>query len=194
MRGGGEVSACSACAVNRRTILKGMAIAGLVTAGGRVAAEDDPKMMPPQAGDYLTLLAGGDGPLTPDQLGIGERPVRAWPVDPESNEARNGTLFNLILVSRWNPEDLGPEAQDRHADGVVALTAICTHSACETTDWNEEFLLMECPCHYSQFDPRRNGAVVQGPATRALPTLALAFEGDRIVVVDVFDGRVGGDV
>ena len=53
--------------------------------------------------------------------------------------------------------------------------------------------MIECPCHLSRFDPRNNGAVVLGPATRKLPALGLAVEGDRIVVSQPFDGRVGGD-
>ena len=79
------------------------------------------------------------------------------------------------------------------AGGVVAQTTICTHAACEVTDWMAESFHMQCPCHFSVFDPRQNGAVIQGPATRKLPALALSMDGDRIVVREPFDGRVGGD-
>jgi len=51
----------------------------------------------------------------------------------------------------------------RHKEGVLALSARCTHRGC-TVDWTEgEFV---CPCHQARFS--RNGAVLNGPATDPL--------------------------
>jgi len=162
----------------------------------RALAQDDPATMPPQPGDYLVRASGDDRttPLTPEDLEVGARPIPAWPAAADSQTVRSGTLFNMLTLSRWDPAALGPAAEGFAADGVVALSIICTHASCEVTDWAEDVQVLECPCHLSRFDPRNNGAVVQGPATRKLPALALAVDNGRIVVAQPFDSRVGGDV
>jgi rieske iron-sulfur protein len=53
--------------------------------------------------------------------------------------------------------------------------------------------LLECPCHFSRFDPKRNATVMVGPATRRLPKLGLTADNGRLVVAKVFDGKIGGD-
>jgi rieske iron-sulfur protein len=159
------------------------------------AFAQDAATMPPQPGDYLVRATGDDiAPLTPADIETGARAIQVWPAAADGEIVRDGTLFNLLIVSRWDPAMLGAEAQGYAAEGVVAQSVICTHSACEVTDWAEDLQVLECPCHLSRFDPRFNGAVVQGPATRRLPALALAMEGERIVVARPFDSRVGGDV
>jgi ubiquinol-cytochrome c reductase iron-sulfur subunit/rieske iron-sulfur protein len=151
--------------------------------------------MPPQPGDFFVHATGEDKtPLTPDMIELGGRPIRAWPADPATGTPRDGTLYNLVMLSRWEPDQLGPEAQANAAEGVVCQTVICTHASCDITDWVEDAQVVECGCHFSRFDPKFNGAVVQGPATRKLPALALAMADGRVVVKAPFDGRVGGDV
>lgn len=181
-------------AVGRRTVIGGLAgLAG--TAALPAFAQDDPAGAPPAPGDYLVFASGDDQTtaLTPESIVQNAGAVQAWPVDPATQTVRSATLFNLLVLTRWDPAVLSPEGQDYAAGGVVAQTAICTHAACEVTDWIAETFHMECPCHFSRFDPRQNGAVIQGPATRKLPALALTLDGDRIVVREPFDGRVGGD-
>jgi ubiquinol-cytochrome c reductase iron-sulfur subunit/rieske iron-sulfur protein len=176
-----------------------MVVAGLTATASAgmsagVLAQDDPGSMPPQVGDYLVLTSDQPTPLTADILALGGRPTRAWAADPATMTPRDGSFLNLIMVSRWSPDELAPEAAEYAAEGVVAVTAVCTHQACDVSDWVEDVKLMECPCHFSRFDPRAIGAVVEGPATRRLPALKLAVEDDRIVIAAAFDSRVGGDV
>ena len=151
--------------------------------------------MPPQPGDYFVHATGEDkSPLVPASLELGGRPIQAWPVDPATDMVRDGTLYNLVMLSRWEMAELGAEAQAYSAEGVVCTTVICTHASCEVSDWVEDARVCECPCHFSRFDPRFNGAVTQGPAFRKLPALQLALADGRVVVKAPFDGRVGGDV
>jgi ubiquinol-cytochrome c reductase iron-sulfur subunit/rieske iron-sulfur protein len=183
------------CQLSRRTVIGG--IAGLAGATALPAfGQEDVSREPPAPGDYLVFAYGDDRttPLTPESIVQNAGPVQAWPVDAASDTVRSGSALNLLMLSRWDPAVLSPEGQDYAAGGVVAQSAICTHAACEVTDWVAASFHMECPCHLSQFDPRQNGAVIQGPARRKLPALALALEDDRIVVRTPFDGRVGGDV
>ena len=98
------------------------------------------------------------------------------------------------MVSRWDPNELGDQGKAYAADGVVCQTVICTHASCEVSEWVEDLKVVECPCHFSRFDPRNNGAVLLGPAFRKLPALMLDVADGRVVVKQPFDGRVGGDV
>jgi rieske iron-sulfur protein len=167
----------------------------MVMAVAPALGQEDVAAAPPQPGDYLVRASGDDQttPLTPEDIVPNAHPIQAWPADAASETVRSGSLLNLLVLSRWDPAVLSPEGQAYAAEGVVAQTAICTHAACEVTDWVAESFIMECPCHLSRFDPRQNGAVMQGPATRKLPALALKMEDGRIVVSAPFDGRVGGD-
>ena len=187
---------CGCCGgVQRRTVMGGIAAAAVAGLAPRAWAQGgDPTTMPPQIGDLLVLSADdSDTPLTPDALAMDGQPVRAWPVDPATMTRRDGTLYNLLMVSRWQPDQLSDDAKPNAADGVVALTAVCTHSACDVSEWVPDLQLMECPCHFSRFDPKANGAVVQGPAFRKLPAIGLAVADGKVVIATAFDSKVGGD-
>jgi len=51
--------------------------------------------------------------------------------------------------------------------------------------------LLECPCHYSTYDPKDGAKVVSGPAPRRLPALPLKLVDARLVVAKPFTGRAG---
>jgi len=64
------------------------------------------------------------------------------------------------------------------ADGTVhGFSAVCTHQGC-TVDSVKDGVI-SCPCHGSTFDAR-TGAVVSGPASRALPTITVAVRDGSI--------------
>ncbi|MFE5671878.1 ubiquinol-cytochrome c reductase iron-sulfur subunit [Agromyces sp. NPDC056523] len=63
------------------------------------------------------------------------------------------------------------------AGEVVAFSAICTHQNCVVAAAGERF---ECSCHGSAFDAA-TGEVLNGPALKPLPSVAVAVEGDRVV-------------
>jgi Rieske Fe-S protein len=70
-------------------------------------------------------------------------------------------------------------AMFRDAEGVYAVSIVCTHLGCVVKTDSGGF---HCPCHGSQFGP--DGSVVQGPAPRALPWLAVKQTGEGVYVVD----------
>jgi cytochrome b6-f complex iron-sulfur subunit len=72
----------------------------------------------------------------------------------------------------------------RTVAGFFAMSAVCTHLGC-ITQWHPEADLIECPCHGSRF--KRNGAVVHGPAPRALPHFSLRLMPDGTLMVDKLD-------
>jgi nitrite reductase/ring-hydroxylating ferredoxin subunit len=57
----------------------------------------------------------------------------------------------------------------------------CTHRGCTLSDGELKGDIVECPCHFSNFDVK-TGRVVQGPATIAEPSFELRVEGDKISV------------
>lgn len=65
----------------------------------------------------------------------------------------------------------------RDAAGVYAISRVCTHLGCIVKPSATGF---ECPCHGSRFGP--DGAVVRGPAPKALPWKKVTISGDAIIV------------
>jgi nitrite reductase/ring-hydroxylating ferredoxin subunit len=66
----------------------------------------------------------------------------------------------------------------RDAEGVYAISLICTHLGCIVRPTERGF---ECPCHGSVFAP--DGSVTRGPAPRALSWLSISTN-DGTVIVD----------
>jgi cytochrome b6-f complex iron-sulfur subunit len=67
----------------------------------------------------------------------------------------------------------------RDANGLFALSAICTHQGCTVRKSSGGFF---CPCHGATYDLAGN--VTGGPAPMALPQFALCVTGDGKVGVD----------
>lgn len=65
----------------------------------------------------------------------------------------------------------------RDAQGVYAISTVCTHLGCMVRASAEGF---ECPCHGSRFAP--DGSVIKGPAPKPLPWLKVARAGGQWVV------------
>ena len=65
----------------------------------------------------------------------------------------------------------------RDAEGVHAISTICTHLGCIVKPLAEGF---ECPCHGSRFEA--DGAVTKGPAPQPLPWLDVVVSGSNVYV------------
>lgn len=65
----------------------------------------------------------------------------------------------------------------RDAEGVFAISTVCTHLGCIVKSMGEGF---ECPCHGSQF--AADGSVVKGPAPKALPWRKVTGSGGTYIV------------
>ena len=181
--------------VGRRAILKG-ALAFAFVQGAQAAQgaqnNDDPASARPKEGDLLVKVGDASTtPLTPDDIPLVAMQTMAWAIDPKDRTVRSGSRLNRILLVRFDPEKLSAETRLRAAGGVVAYTAICTHTGCEVIDWLPEEQLLHCPCHYSRFDPRDGARVVDGPAPRTLPALPLQVVEGKLTVAKPFITRVG---
>jgi rieske iron-sulfur protein len=178
----------------RRTLLKAgfKAGLGLGLTPRPAIGQDDPASIRPKEGDLL--VKAGDSmkkPLTPDDIRFGAPPIMAWAMDPKDGTVRSGSRLNQVLVLRLDAKRLNPQTRLRAVDGVVAYTAICTHTGCEVDDWLGDEQVLHCLCHGSKFDPTDSGRVVEGEAPRPLPALPLKVDRGRLLIAGPFTARVG---
>jgi Rieske Fe-S protein len=182
--------------IGRRTIVKGGFGAGLVLALSPVPAiaQEDPASVRPKAGDLLVRTDDPAlKPLRADDIALGMGQIMAWAMDPAGNIVRRGSRLNRVMLVRLDETQLVGETKTRAAAGVVAYTAICTHTGCDVTDWLADDGLLYCPCHFSKYDPRNGASVIDGPAPRPLPALPLRIADGQLVVAGPFTARVTFD-
>jgi rieske iron-sulfur protein len=178
--------------IGRRALLKAGAGLGLSFTAGTAMGQDDAAAVRPREGDWLVKV--GDSmkrPLTPKDIRLGAPPVMAWAMDAKTRDVRAGSRLNQLLLVRLDAGKLSPDTKSRAVDGVVAYTAICTHTGCEVDDWLGDEQVLHCLCHGSKFDPRDSARVVDGVAPRPLPALPLRLDGGRLRVAGPFTARVG---
>lgn len=177
----------------RRTLLRAVAgtvLAWLAPHQAQPGTQDATRARP-VAGDLLVRI--GDTartPLTVSDLRSGDKPVMAWPMSPDGT-LRSGSRLNRILLVRLDPAAFTAPTRPRVAEGVVAYSAICTHSGCDVGDFLADEQQLYCECHQTRFDPRDGARVTDGPAPRPLPALPLQVDDGRLVVAAAFTSRPG---
>ncbi len=145
------------------------------------------------AGDRLVEedAEGAPAPLRVADLKPG-KPMLAFPFDVKRNAPRNDSRLNKVVLIRLPEADMSAETRARAAGGVLAYSAVCTHQACDVKTWLSKEKTLVCYCHSSKFALLDGGAVTAGPASRALPALPLALEGDELVIAGAFTATPGG--
>jgi rieske iron-sulfur protein len=123
--------------------------------------------------------------VTAEMLSPGAAPKLAWPKEPRTNLVRDAARFNQVLLIRL------PAAASEAPDTVLAFSAICPHAACLVTGWVQNTARLRCPCHGSEYDPTREGAVVAGPSPLPLPVLPVHLDAGIITVAGPFSARPG---
>ena len=113
---------------------------------------------------------------------------------PVIDIARLSDLAPGAIVPFTYPDDASPAMLLRlnaSADGgigddasVVAYSILCTHKGCPVSYKAERGLLI-CPCHWSTFDPAKQGALVIGQASTSLPRIELALNDGMVQAVGV---------
>ena len=122
---------------------------------------------------------------------LGGPPANAYAQDAASGTVRDGSRLNQILVVRLDAKRLQGETVERSAGGVVAYSAVCTHTGCDGFAWETDKQAYKCPCHDSEFDPADGAKVIGGPAPRRLAALPLKIVDGQLIVAGVFTGRLG---
>jgi Rieske Fe-S protein len=90
----------------------------------------------------------------------------ASPLAAVGGAAQVRSSAGIFLVTRTSP------------DACIALTATCTHEACEVSEFADQ--TFHCPCHGSRFTT--SGAVVNGPADRPLRQYATQFANNVLTI------------
>jgi ubiquinol-cytochrome c reductase iron-sulfur subunit len=150
----------------------------------------------PSPGDRLSRTAWRPGARLVDEEG---RLVRADTVSvggirtvfPEGEEEAADSQAVLVRVEpdRMRPR---PGRETWSPDGNVAYSKICPHVGCPVGLYVESSHELVCPCHQSTFDVLDGARPLFGPATRSLPQLALAVDGEGFLIAQAdFDEPVG---
>ena len=182
-------------AIGRRDTLKAFAGIGLLlpSIGQPAAPDQDAIFAAPQEND-LFVFAFGDREgevITPDNVTVDAPQIFSYPMDPLTSTVRNGSRLSQVLLVRLHPAQLTEESRSRSADNIVAYSAVCTHTGCDITGWDDRSRRFKCPCHDSQFDPADGARVVGGPAPWQLASLPLKIANGMLVAAGAFVGRVG---
>ena len=148
-----DTSAASCACWSRR---ESLLVAGVAVAGtaGLTACGSS-------AGEAVSSAAGsaasGAASAASDAIAAADIPVGG------------GKVFDKLKVVVTQPT----------AGDFKAFSAVCTHQGCTVNGVSNG--VITCPCHGSTFDVA-TGAVVQGPATQALPTKSVTVGADGIKV------------
>lgn len=125
---------------------------------------------------YQDVVAQGDIVAGPD----GRTPidVASFPV----NSGSHAYPLGKPTSTQQNQVELVRVAETGTAEDFRAYSQICTHLSCPV---NGELVegTIHCFCHGSQFDPE-TGDVVNGPANKPLPSIALAMNEEGQLIFD----------
>jgi rieske iron-sulfur protein len=184
--------------VPRRIFLRGMLAGGLAASAAQPGIADDTKPGDderPQPGDVFVFFEGErQGKIVAlADMKRSAAPALVWPMDPKSKVVRSGSRLNQVVLLALDPASLDSNTRSAAPDGVIAYSAICTHAGCTVTGWvkDQGTQVLKCPCHNSEYDPRRGATVVFGPAPRHLAMLPVSIDNGALVVAKSFIGKVG---
>ena len=159
--------------LQRRVFLKSSGAAGAVagTVAGTVAGLAGTFATSSEAAPALAATGGpcqaGEATLPAVALGkLGKLRI-GQPLSFHYPDARSPCL--LIRMEGPTEGGVGPNRD------VVAFSQLCTHMGCPVR-YDAGLRLLQCPCHYTTFDPERGGTMVCGQATTDLPRIELRHD------------------
>ena len=90
----------------------------------------------------------------------------------------------LVMLPVSAPGGVGPDNR------IVAYSILCTHKGCPV-NYLPERKMFVCPCHWSSFDPAKNGQMIIGQGSQPLPQIVLRVKDDIVQATGV-DGLIYG--
>lgn len=131
----------------------------------------------PKIGDTLFHTAWRNGSVLARDDGT---PVRVTDLEVDSallvfpHDALEDAASQVTLVRVTDSE--APQTR-----GYLAYSRVCTHAGCPVALYRAPDRQLLCPCHQSLFNVLADGAVVSGPADRALPRLPIVVGDDGLL-------------
>ena len=128
-----------------------------------------------------------DRPVRPEDLDVGGV-LTVFPA------GANGSADSQTLLIKLAPgEYQARPGRERWAVGdVVAFSKVCPHAGCPVGLYEPETHRLFCPCHQSVFAVLDACEPRSGPATKPLPQLPLAVDGEGYLVAqDDYDEPIG---
>jgi serine/threonine protein kinase/Rieske Fe-S protein len=161
--------------MKRRQMLALLATGGVAAASTAVVLNTHllrsvGSLLNPRAGNGA--VANGKTPVGRDQ---GTQPVEA-PIG-STKQAVNSAVFFPYLMDKQRGVLIRQENGD-----FVAYDRACTHAGV-LVKYDPDSQLLLCPAHDAVFDPANKGAVVQGPARKPLPSVAIRVKGDGTIMI-----------
>lgn len=120
----------------------------------------------------LLALGGGSAAVLaacsgPSSAGAGKKAAGPIELPKSSVPSGGGVIKGAYVVTQ-------PTAGD-----FKAFTSTCTHQGCPVSSISGDAII--CNCHGSQFSIK-DGSVLHGPATEALPTRTITADGSNLKV------------
>ena len=167
-------------------------VGALLSPPALVGAQANAAAMRPRPDDFVIRADDPElKPLRPADIPLNARQIAAWAMDPVERTVRNASRLNALILLRLDEAGLTTATRARAAEGVVAYTAICTHTGCDVDEWIADRQVLSCSCHLSEFDPKDAARVLDGPAPRVLPALPLKVVDGVLAVARPFTSPVG---
>ena len=120
-------------------------------------------------------------PLRPSDLKVA-KPLLVFPFDAKAGVPKNESRANKLVLIRLPEDQMEATTRGRSAGGVLAYSALCTHQACDVKTWIAKEKVLVCFCHASKFDLLNGAKVVDGPASRPLPSFSLKLDGEFLAI------------
>jgi nitrite reductase/ring-hydroxylating ferredoxin subunit/uncharacterized membrane protein len=118
-------------------------------------------------GGHLSFTKG----VGPEQTVFDPGP-EDWTVAADASQVPDGRPTRIVV-------DETPVMLLREGESFYALHDRCSHRGCSLADGAVEGDAIVCACHGSRFD-RRDGSVLQGPATAPQPAFQARVRDDRV--------------
>ena len=104
------------------------------------------------------------------------------PLDAALAQDWSSVLFKARFTKSDGNDSVIPGLAVRTPAGAMAICTYCPHELCVIKLDGQH---LRCPCHFSLFDPQRDGAWISGPALRRTYRLRYEIRASDLIVTDV---------